>query len=197
MSSHRGFERGVVATLSLLLTLALPLHADLPRPRPLIWAQPMIGSSLENFHCVNDHLYRSAQPDSEALAEVAALGIQVVLNLRSGHDDEDEAEGLDLRLFRVPAEADEITVEQIEEALAVIQLTRGPTLVHCWHGSDRTGVVMAAYRMVVQDWSLDEAWDEMVNGGFGFHEEYMEHMREVLLDLDVEGIRQRLGVSLD
>jgi protein tyrosine/serine phosphatase len=157
----------------------------------------MIESSLENFHRVDDRLYRSAQPDSEAMAEVEALGIRVVLNLRSLHDDEDEAEGVDLRLFHVPTEADDITVEQIEEALAVIQLTTGPTLVHCWHGSDRTGVVVAAYRMVVQDWSLEEAWNEMIHGGFGFHDTFEEHMREVLLELDIEGIRQRLGVSLD
>lgn len=42
-------------------------------------------------------------------------------------------------------------------------------VVHCWHGSDRTGAVIAAYRIVQQGWSQHDAIDEMINGGYGFH----------------------------
>ncbi|HEX7917405.1 hypothetical protein [Rudaea sp.] len=42
-------------------------------------------------------------------------------------------------------------------------------LIHCWHGADRTGVVCAAYRMVVQGWSKADARAEMFDGGFGYH----------------------------
>ncbi|HET8706279.1 MAG TPA: hypothetical protein VFM46_08265, partial [Pseudomonadales bacterium] len=39
----------------------------------------------------------------------------------------------------------------------------------CQHGADRTGVMSAMYRMVEQGWSKQEALDEMINGGYGFH----------------------------
>jgi len=41
--------------------------------------------------------------------------------------------------------------------------------VHCWHGSDRTGTLVAAYRTVFQGWEVEETVDEMMFGGFGHH----------------------------
>jgi tyrosine-protein phosphatase SIW14 len=186
------------ATIPLvLLALTASLPADAPRPRPIEWAQAMIGTSLENFYRVDEHLYRSGQPDREEMVEIAALGIRNVLNLRSYHDDRDEAEGLDLRLFQIATEADDISAEEIEDALEVIHRAEGPILVHCWHGSDRTGAVVAAYRMVLQGRTADEAWDEMLNGGYGLHPLFADHMRDVLFSLDVPAIRQRLGLTTE
>ncbi len=42
-------------------------------------------------------------------------------------------------------------------------------LVHCYHGADRTGLVVAMYRVIYQGWSLDAARSEMIDGGYGFH----------------------------
>ena len=44
----------------------------------------------------------------------------------------------------------------------------GPVLVHCKHGADRTGCIVALYRIVFQSWSKEAAIDEMHNGGYGF-----------------------------
>jgi len=41
-----------------------------------------------------------------------------------------------------------------------------PTLVHCLHGNDRTGVLCAFYRVLVQGWSRARAWDEAILQGF-------------------------------
>jgi protein tyrosine/serine phosphatase len=32
-----------------------------------------------------------------------------------------------------------------------------PVFVHCQHGADRTGVMAASYRIIVQGWSKDQA----------------------------------------
>ena len=45
----------------------------------------------------------------------------------------------------------------------------GPFFVHCQHGSDRTGVCIAAYRIVVQGWTKQDAIREMTGGNYGFH----------------------------
>ena len=39
------------------------------------------------------------------------------------------------------------------------------SLVHCLHGCDRTGWVVAAYRMIYQHWSYDQAYEEALKMG--------------------------------
>ena len=60
-----------------------------------------------------------------------------------------------------------------EDTLRFLQLAtnpkRHPVLVHCQHGADRTGTVMAVYRIVVQDWQSPEAIREMKEGDYGYH----------------------------
>ena len=41
--------------------------------------------------------------------------------------------------------------------------------MHCQQGADRTGTMMAFYRIAVQGWPKDDAIAEMKNGGYGFH----------------------------
>jgi len=41
--------------------------------------------------------------------------------------------------------------------------------LHCQHGADRTGLITALYRIVYQGWSKDQALEEMLQGGFGYH----------------------------
>ena len=42
-------------------------------------------------------------------------------------------------------------------------------LVHCYHGSDRTGATIAMYRIIFENWSIEDAAKEMKQGGYGFH----------------------------
>ena len=67
-----------------LIVAAALVHAE-PRVRPAKWAQPVIETALKNFYKVSDGLYRSAQPDDDTFAEIKALGITTVLNLRHFH----------------------------------------------------------------------------------------------------------------
>ena len=45
----------------------------------------------------------------------------------------------------------------------------GPTLLHCHHGADRTGALIAVYRMLYQSWTRADALAELIDGGYGFH----------------------------
>ena len=42
-------------------------------------------------------------------------------------------------------------------------------LIHCYHGSDRTGASIAMYRIIFENWSTEDALNEMKYGGYGFH----------------------------
>lgn len=60
------------------------------------------------------------------------------------------------------------SVDELRAAVHLVQhlLTIGPTYIHCLHGVDRTGMVVAAYRIAVEGRSFEEARDEMFSKGF-------------------------------
>lgn len=78
------------------------------------------------------------------------------------------------------------------QALKVLATAERPILVHCWHGADRTGAVVALYRMVVQGWSRERAIGEMLRPEFGHHAGTFPNVRRYLETVDVEGMRRRL-----
>ncbi|XOF34334.1 MAG: dual specificity protein phosphatase family protein [Candidatus Electrothrix sp. YB6] len=164
------------------------------RLRPSKWAVPVIGSSLQNFYALDSKIYRSEQPDSKAFAELEKFGIQEVLNLRQFHTDNDEAEKTDIKLHHVKMNTDDIKVEQLVQALKIIKNSKGPVLIHCWHGSDRTGIVSASYRIILQNWSKDHAIEELKDGGYGYHAKIYPNIIEMLNSLDVQAIKAELGL---
>jgi len=155
-----------------------------PAERPAHWAQ-VLGSGessgsgaglskLNNCFRVDAHLIRCGQPSAADFSLLAGLGVTRVLNLREYHDDARITRDERLTLMRLPLDAAEVTPTQLRQAVALIKANPGVTLVHCWHGSDRTGAVVAAYRILSQGWSKDEAIREFIYGGYGFHPIYWD-----------------------
>lgn len=165
------------------------------RVRSATWAQPMIGSELKNWHKIDDHLYRSAQPDSDDMKMLEKFGITEVLTLRDFHDDKDEVKKTTLKAHRIEMSAGSVTTDQVVEALKIIRAAKGPVLVHCWHGSDRTGTVVAFYRILEQGWKREDALDEMQNGGFGFHASIYGNLPKLILSADLEAMRAKLNTT--
>ena len=126
---------------------------------------------LPNFHQVNAHLYRGAQPRPEGWRRLAALGVKTVVNLRAADKnsraEELEARAAGLQYFNVPLPAyARPDGEQVERALAVIDAPENrPVFVHCKHGEDRTGTVVAAYRISREGWTYRRAAEEAEQRG--------------------------------
>ncbi len=157
--------------------------------RPTNWATAVKAEHLKNFYRLDDKVYRSAQPHNEGFRELERLGVRNVLSLRDYHSD--EAEGTSLNLFRVKMEAGEITDEKVIAALRIIKESDGPILIHCWHGSDRTGLVSAMYRIVFQGWSREDAIEELTKGGYGYHSMY-KNISEYIRRVDVEKVKKEV-----
>lgn len=177
--------------LVLLLLLPAILAAEPPRLRPDSWATSVISQNLENWSKVSDLLYRSEQPDAKGMVELEKIGIRRVLNLRQFHDDEEEARGTDLKLYRVPFNAAKVKDADVIESLKIITASDDPILVHCWHGSDRTGTIVAMYRIIEQGWSKDAAIDELKNGGYGYHSLY-RNIISYIEEVDVDYIKSQI-----
>ena len=85
-----------------------------------------------------------------------------------------------------------MTAADVENCLALIAGAPKPVLVHCWHGSDRTGIVVAAYRIVFEKWSVEEAEKEFRDERFGYHEFWYGNLLELLRKTDWAAMRERL-----
>ena len=145
---------------------------------------------LPNFAQIAPGLYRSAQPTALGMRSAQALGIKTIVNLRAFHSDRDELAGTGLRYFHVRVHAWHPEVEDIVAFLAVaLNPVNQPVLVHCEHGADRTGMMVAAYRRVEQGWTVDEALAELPR--FGFHEVWVT-IRTLLGGLDPDALRARV-----
>ena len=168
-------------------------------PRPASWASSVVANpELPNLYRVNASLYRSAQPSRagfvilESRPSLASEDrpINTVVSLRAFNDDSWlvatssglQLEGISFKTWH-PEDEDVIKFLRIATTPAL-----QPVLVHCRHGSDRTGTMVAIHRIVVEGWTKAQATDEMVNGGFGFHPVWRNLLRYIDA-LDVDAIR--------
>lgn len=148
------------------------------------------NSKLDNLYRIDTGVYRSEQPSKQDFKALETYGIEEVLNLRDRHSD-DEALETSLKLYRLKMKAHAVNEKQLISALKIIKNRKGPIVVHCHHGSDRTGAVCAMYRIVFQGMSKEEAIREMKEGGFGFHRIYKNIVR-VISEADVEYIKKEV-----
>jgi len=146
----------------------------------------------QNYHQVSADLYRSAQPDSAQMQALEQSGIKTVLNLRQWNDDGSEAKGTNLVLRRVPMNAAVINDDIVVSALREIRFAQKPMLVHCWHGSDRTGLIVAMYRLVFEHAAKADVLAELRKPEYGYHESYYGGIARCLSDVDVNRIQQRV-----
>jgi tyrosine-protein phosphatase SIW14 len=129
---------------------------------------------LPNFHRVDENLYRGGQPKTGGLKKLAELGIKTVINLR-GESDDTRAEGreavrLGMRYFSIPmSAAGRPTEEQVKRVIEIIEeKEKAPVFVHCRRGSDRTGAIVAIYRIEKDGWTAERAIEEANRYGLGF-----------------------------
>lgn len=152
----------------------------------------------KNYHRVNADIRRSGQPDAHEMAFLFTVeGIRSVLNLRDHHDDEDEIGRLDIRRFDIPLSAGSITEDDLVRILLTVKRAPKPVLIHCLHGSDRTGAAVAACRIVLEGWSVEQAVSELMEPEYGHHRTLYKNIPELLRKADWDRIRNEVaGASM-
>jgi protein tyrosine/serine phosphatase len=119
---------------------------------------------------VND-VWRSARPEPENLAAIKAK-FRTIISLEGEAEDQKEVAELNpVPVLSFPISSWQIYVSGISQddlakILLAITSARSPVLVHCQWGRDRTGLVIAAYRVRVCGWTKDAAMSEALAYGY-------------------------------
>jgi protein tyrosine/serine phosphatase len=153
------------STHMLLFVLALPALAN-----PLPGSLPQ---GIKNFQQVDSRVYRGAQPTEDGIKYLAKIGVKTVIDLRAADERADAEEVMvtaaGMKYVNVPMSGRTAPTEaQISEVLGILERSGeggGPVFVHCKRGADRTGVVIASYRIDSDGWDNAHALSEAKERG--------------------------------
>jgi len=136
-------------------------------------------NGIANFEKVNHRLYRGAQPDKIGLQNLQKLGIGTIVNLRMTNDawalEKDEVTSLGMTYVNLPMSGiRRPSKETVSAVLAIIEQSPSPVFVHCKHGCDRTGTIIACYRIKQEGWTSQEALNEARTYDMGWWQIWMK-----------------------
>src|SRR5262245_15385271 len=134
-------------------------------PRATV-AAPIEGVS--RFYEVHTGFYRGGQPTPEGFEQLKAMGVRTIINLRVDGSENRIVESLGMKYVHIPIPMpliqrpwQRIPDASIKQFMDIVQdPSNHPIFVHCRRGADRTGAMVGLYRVVVQKWEGQKAYDE-------------------------------------
>lgn len=153
---------------------------------------PIEPEGLKNFHVVTPTVYRSGQPHKKDMKRLEQIGVKTIINLRNVIDDKQEIKGTSLIQLRIPMRAKKITYEDIVTTMCAIETAEKPVLIHCLHGSDRTGCMVAAYQML-SGMKKEEAISQFQEEQYGYNSRLFPNILELLESIDPKQLKIDVG----
>lgn len=131
-----------------------------------------VNSPVTDIFQVAPNLYRGERPDAQKITELKLLGVRTILSLEEDpkHVNEvrNDAHQIGLHFINIPLSVYRRPTDA--EALEFLRTTLDPELspvyVHCDKGKDRTGAMIALYRIVAQGWGPKEGYNEAKEYGY-------------------------------
>ena len=118
---------------------------------------------------VGEGIYRGPRLDD--LSELQSLKVRTILNLEDSSEavqkESETARKLGITMISIPM-SQIFRPRQSDLLLAVKTLEDRrlyPIYVHCLRGRDRTGFVIAAYKILHEGWTVEKAYEEAVENG--------------------------------
>ena len=127
------------------------------------------AAGIQNFSQVDAHVYRGAQPDREGFQYLASIGVKTVIDLREtngrARSEERAVTAAGMQYVNIPMKGlTPPTEAEIAKVLSILEdAGSGPVFVHCKRGADRTGTVIAAYRIDHDGWVNNRALNEALS----------------------------------
>jgi protein tyrosine/serine phosphatase len=163
-----------IPALLLSISVALALGViSYARPNGKAAANSRAGHalvSIANFGQVTDFYYRGEQPKGDEYNQLAAIGVKTIIDLRD--DPRDYAKSLTeqagMKYVNLPmSDKNYPPPEVASKFLAFVNDKENwPVYVHCAGGRHRTGAMTAVFRMTVQGWDANRAYEEMKDYDF-------------------------------
>ena len=122
------------------------------------------------FKKVTEGIYRGSQPETKAdYQKVLLLPVKTIMKLNEDREEEEwkfcTSNGIPMGGYPLSEWGRPSTTLLLENVEMVRNFPK-PIFVHCLHGYERTGRVIAEYRIKVQGWSKWEAIKEALREGF-------------------------------
>ena len=165
----------------------LVLASCSPPPRideSVTFARAIEHTAIPVFARVSPTLYRGGEPGEVGLHNLRDRGIKTVISLREIPPVQDFLDHYGMAAFHIPmaAERPPSSIEEKRFLDLVSDTSLHPVFVHCVRGKDRTGVMIALYRVRIQGWSTQDAIAEMKHFGYSSNaypalEKYVRSLR--------------------
>jgi tyrosine-protein phosphatase SIW14 len=132
------------------------------------------GKDLPNFYIVNSKLYRGGQPSEAGVMKLKEMGVGAIIDFRGVGDktksEEQWAQTAGLKFYSVPLDNWHSPKDaNVDKILTLINSPDNqPVFVHCQRGADRTGTIVAVYRITHDGWTGEQANEEARKFGFGW-----------------------------
>lgn len=124
-------------------------------------------AGVPNFGRVTKNLYRGAQPTSNGFSALRLMRIGIIVNFREDRaetaSEKRQVESLGMKYVSIPWSANrQPSSLQIVEFLDLVRANPDTKIfVHCRRGADRTGTMIASYRVAAEHEPVSEAVAEM------------------------------------
>ena len=143
-------------------------------------ATNMAIQGVPNAGSVTGTLFRGAQPTGNAFADLQKLGVNIVVDFRGEGGEviaeKKSVESLGMKFVSLPWNGGSIPTR--DEILTFFTLLRDnpdkKIFIHCEYGADRTGVMIALFRIAVDHWTPEQAISEMKD--FHYHSFMLPHL---------------------
>jgi protein tyrosine phosphatase (PTP) superfamily phosphohydrolase (DUF442 family) len=116
------------------------------------------------------NIWRGGQPEfMDDFVNLKVLGVSQIikLNSESAEDEQDHCNTTGIAFFYCPITLTEqiLTEPDLQSIRDAVGFIAEGTMVHCEHGQDRTGLVVALWR-ISQGWDVYDAREEMLAEGY-------------------------------
>lgn len=161
--------------------------------------QAVLISADANLYQVDSLLYRSEQLVKADKEMIKNIPIKTIINLRYFTRSKDKKvfqTADNITLINHPLLTWRIRAQDIAQVLQRIRKAQeqGAVLVHCYHGADRTGIMVAMYRIIYHQWSIATAKEEMLQGPYGYHSIW-KNLEALFTEKTVQEVREHLEIK--
>jgi protein tyrosine/serine phosphatase len=131
-----------------------------------VLAQQPAAKHVRNFGEVNKSIYRGGEPSTVGIEELGAMGVKTVIDLRlrsaATQEEKQQVQKLGMKYISYPlGEFSAPSKTQVEDLLALLAHSdSGTVFIHCRRGKDRTGTIIACYRIQHDHWANQKALAE-------------------------------------